>query len=200
MGEQKRRSQKINQDIKEFIKESFEIKKVLLTKVPIISAITNSMIACYSRGGKILVAGNGGSAADAQHLVAELVGKYKLERASLPAIALTTDTSILTSVGNDFGFENIFKRQLESLGNEGDIFIGISTSGDSNNLVEAMKEAKKKGMVTIGFLGRNGGTMKYLSDYSLIIPSNNTPRIQEAHISLIHIICELLENKLFGQN
>ena len=113
---------------------------------------------------------------------------------------MTTDTSILTSVGNDFGFENIFKRQLESLGNEGDIFIGISTSGDSNNLVEAMKEAKKKGMVTIGFLGRNGGTMKYLSDYSLIIPSNNTPRIQEAHISLIHIICELLENKLFGQN
>ncbi len=145
---------------------------------------------------QILIAGNGGSAADAQHFAAELVGRFIKERKSLPAIALTTDTSILTAVGNDYGFDKIFERQVMAHGGKGDIFIGISTSGNSENIINAVKAAKQKEMITICLLGNNGGILTNTSDYSIIIPSNKTPRIQELHTAIIHIICEEID-KLF---
>lgn len=143
---------------------------------------------------KILIFGNGGSAADAQHMAAEFVSRYLLERLSLPAIALTTDTSILTSIGNDYHFDKIFSRQCESLVNEEDIIIAISTSGKSQNVILGIEEAKRKGAKIISLTGNNGGVLNEISDICLEIPSNETPRIQEGHRILIHIICELVES------
>jgi len=143
---------------------------------------------------KILIFGNGGSASDAQHMAAEFVSRYLLERLSLPAIALTTDTSILTSIGNDYHFDKIFSRQCESLVNERDIVIGISTSGKSQNVILGIEEAKRKGAKIISLTGNNGGILNEISDICLEIPSNETPRIQEGHRILIHIICELVES------
>ena len=137
--------------------------------------------------------GNGGSAADAQHIAGELVGRFKKERKAIPAISLSTDTSILTAIGNDYGFEKVFERQIEALGNKGDVVIGISTSGNSENVYRAMKLAKKMGLTTIGLLGNDGGKIKNLSDIALVVPSKNTPRIQETHITIGHIICEGVE-------
>jgi D-sedoheptulose 7-phosphate isomerase len=142
---------------------------------------------------KILIFGNGGSASDAQHMAAEFVSRYLLERLSLPAIALTTDTSILTSIGNDYHFDKIFSRQCESLVNEGDIVIAISTSGKSKNVILGIEESKRKGAKIISLTGNNGGILNQISDICLEIPSNETPRIQEGHRILIHIICELVE-------
>lgn len=147
---------------------------------------------------KVLVAWNWWSAADSQHFVAEFVSRYKMERASLPAIALTTDTSILTSIGNDYSFDKIFSRQIEWLGNKWDIFIGLSTSWNSKNIVEAMKTSQEKGLVTIGLLWNTWWIIKDLCDYSLIVPSNNTPRIQETHLVIYHTICEEIEKRLFS--
>jgi len=141
--------------------------------------------------------GNGGSAADSQHFAAEIVGRFRLERRALPAIALSTDTSILTAIGNDYGFESVFKRQVEALADDRDIVFGISTSGNSPNVLNALQTAKERGCHTIALLGNSGGKMKSICDISMIIPSNETPRIQEAHIKIIHIICGLLENELF---
>lgn len=143
---------------------------------------------------KILIFGNGGSAADAQHMAAEFISRYLLERISLPAIALTTDTSILTSIGNDYNFDKIFSRQCESLVNEGDIIIAISTSGKSQNVILGIEEAKRKGAKIISLTGNNGDILNEISDICLEIPSNETPRIQEGHRILIHIICELVES------
>ena len=143
---------------------------------------------------KILIFGNGGSASDAQHMAAEFISRYLLERISLPAIALTTDTSILTSIGNDYNFDKIFSRQCESLVNEGDIIIAISTSGKSQNVILGIEEAKRKGAKIISLTGNNGGILNQISDICLEIPSNETPRIQEGHRILIHIICELVES------
>ena len=143
---------------------------------------------------KILIFGNGGSASDAQHMAAEFISRYLLERISLPAIALTTDTSILTSIGNDYNFDKIFSRQCESLVNERDIVIGISTSGKSQNVILGIEEAKRKGAKIISLTGNNGGILNQISDICLEIPSNETPRIQEGHRILIHIICELVES------
>lgn len=144
-------------------------------------------------GHKILLCGNGGSAADAQHLAAEFSGRYKKERRGLPAIALTTDTSVLTAVGNDYGYDRVFDRQVEALAREGDLVIGISTSGQSKNVIRALSLAKNLGCRTIGFSGRDGGVMSEFCDVNLIVPSEDTPRIQEMHILIGHIICEACE-------
>lgn len=148
---------------------------------------------CLRRGNKILLMGNGGSAADAQHIAAEFVGRFKKERKGLPAIALTTDTSIITAVGNDYSFDSIFSRQIESLAVEGDVIIGISTSGNSPNIINGIDVAKKIGCYTIGLLGKEGGKLKKIVNLPVIVPSDNTPRIQEVHILIGHIICELID-------
>jgi D-sedoheptulose 7-phosphate isomerase len=150
-------------------------------------------------GGKLLIAGNGGSASQSQHLAAEIVGRYTKERMGYPAVALTTDTSIITAIGNDYGFNEIFRRQIEALGKRGDIFLAISTSGNSPNVLSAMEEAKKRGLVVVALTGRDGGKMKDLCDYHLNIPLKDTPRIQEFHEIIIHIIAELVELNLTGE-
>ena len=150
-------------------------------------------IESLQNGGKILIFGNGGSAADAQHIAAELVGRYKVERKGLSAIALTTDTSALTSIGNDYGYNHVFDRQVEALANEGDVTIGISTGGSSNNVISALRLAKKMGCKTIGFSGRDGGDMNALCDVNLVVPAEDTPRIQEMHIVIGHTVCHLID-------
>ena len=152
-----------------------------------------------SKNGKILIFGNGGSAADAQHLAAELVNRFKKERAPLPAIALTTDTSILTAVANDYDFSQIFSKQILALGKKGDIALGISTSGKSSNVISALKVAKKLGLYTVGLSGGDGGLMKEVCDYLILVPSFETPRIQEGHLLFLHIFSELLEEIIFSQ-
>ena len=149
------------------------------------------------RGNKIMFAGNGGSAADAQHLAAELVGRLNYDRAPLPALALTTDTSILTAIGNDYGYEDVFHRQVQALGARGDVLIAISTSGRSKNILRALAAARDKGVTTIGMTGTGGGEMKALCDFCLRVPSQETAKIQEAHIVLGHILCGLVERILF---
>jgi D-sedoheptulose 7-phosphate isomerase len=148
------------------------------------------------KGNKILLCGNGGSAADAQHIAAELTGRYKSERRGLPAIALTTDTSALTAIGNDYGYGRVFDRQVEALANKGDLLIGISTSGNSANILSALTLAKEMGCMTLGFSGRDGGAMNALCDVNLVVPSNDTPRIQEIHILLGHTLCQIIDNEL----
>ena len=155
----------------------------------------NLCINCLQNGGKILIFGNGGSAADAQHIAAELVGRYKVERRGLPAIALTTDTSALTSIGNDYGYSHVFDRQVEALANKGDVVIGISTGGSSGNVISALKLAKDIECKTIGFSGRDGGEMNALCDINLIVPAEDTPRIQEMHIVIGHTICHLIDQE-----
>lgn len=183
--------------IKSSLKESIDVKtEVLRTIVPKIEEAAKLIISALKNSKKILICGNGGSAADSQHFAAELISRFKKERASIPAIALTTDTSILTAIGNDYGFEKVFSRQVEGLGNNGDIFFGISTSGESKNIIEGIAIAKAKGIKTIGLVGGNGGKIAANSDLSIIIPSKNTPCIQESHISIIHILCDLIEQEM----
>lgn len=162
--------------------------------VPAIQMIGERLRTCLQNGGKILLMGNGGSAADCQHIAAEIVGRYKRERKGLPAIALTTDSSILTSVGNDYGFNHIFSRQVEALCNEGDIVIGISTSGNSANVVAGIETARDAGALTVGLTGSGGGRLADLCDVTLAMPSGDTPRVQEAHILIGHILCDLIES------
>jgi len=145
-------------------------------------------------GNKILLCGNGGSAADAQHIAAELTGRYKTERRGLPGIALTTDTSALTAIGNDYGYDRVFDRQFEAIASKGDLLIGISTSGNSKNIISALKLAKEMGCATVGFSGRDGGTMNEVCDINLVVPSDDTPRIQEMHILFGHTICQIVDN------
>jgi D-sedoheptulose 7-phosphate isomerase len=149
---------------------------------------------------KLLFAGNGGSAADSQHLAAEIVSRLCYDRPALPAIALTTDTSALTAIGNDYGYEDVFSRQLEAVGSEGDIFFAISTSGNSPNILKALLAAKDKNIITVGFTGENGGKMSGLCDYIVKVPSNETPKIQECHIMIGHIICALIEEDIYGMD
>ncbi|WP_456420253.1 D-sedoheptulose 7-phosphate isomerase [Methanocaldococcus infernus] len=185
--------------MKDYFKESAEIKiKFIEENEEKLKEAIEKIIEALERGNKILICGNGGSAADAQHFAAELVGRFKLERKGLPAIALTTDTSILTAIGNDYSFDNIFERQVEALGKEGDVLIGISTSGNSENVIRAVKKAKELNIYTIGLLGKGGGKLKDLVDLALIVPSNNTPRIQECHVTIYHVICEEVEKRLFS--
>jgi D-sedoheptulose 7-phosphate isomerase len=161
--------------------------------------VAELLVDAFRHGKKLLVMGNGGSAADAQHLAGEIVGRFRLERPGLPAIALNTDTSILTAVGNDYGYEAIFRRQVEAHGQEGDVVIGISTSGSSPNVLTALRLAREKGCRTVGLLGKDGGSIKGLVDIDLTVPGHDTPRIQEGHITIIHILCELVEQALFGE-
>ena len=156
------------------------------------------MVHAFKNGKKLLVMGNGGSAADSQHFVAEMIGRFKMERAALPAVALSTDTSILTCLGNDYGFDSIFRRQVEALAASGDVVVGISTSGNSPNIIKAVEQAQAKKIFVVGFLGGTGGKLKDKVDLPIIIPSVNTQRIQEGHITIAHIICELVETELFG--
>jgi len=152
------------------------------------------IVSTLKAGNKILLFGNGGSAADAQHIAAELTGRYKTERDGLPAIALTTDTSALTAIGNDYGFDRIFDRQVEALGTKGDLLIGISTSGNSSNVINALEYGKNSGMKSIGLSGKGGGKMKNLCDVNIIIPSDDTARIQEMHITIGHILCGIVDS------
>lgn len=155
------------------------------------------LIDCYEAGNKLLVAGNGGSAADAQHIAAEFVSRFNFDRPGLPALALTTDTSILTAVGNDYGYEHLFRRQIEANGQRGDVFLGISTSGNSPNILRALEAARLKGISTFGLTGKTGGKMRELCDHCLCVPSEDTPRIQEAHILIGHTLCAMVELALF---
>ncbi len=154
----------------------------------------------FHSGGKVLVMGNGGSAADSQHFAAELVGRFLKNRAALPAVALSTDTSILTAVGNDFGFDQVFSRQIEALAGPDDVVIGISTSGNSDNVLQALQCAEKLGCKTVGLLGRDGGEIGKLVDLSLTVVNQHTPFIQEAHLTIIHILCDLVEQEMFPAN
>lgn len=181
------------------LEESAQIKKAVAQSClgEIEEAVRLIITAC-KQGGKVVLFGNGGSAADAQHIAGELVGKFLLKRQALPAIALVTNTSTLTALANDYGYEITFSRQVEALVGEKDIVIGISTSGNSPNVIEAMKTAKRKGAKTIGLTGGGGGQLAEVADLALTIPSESTPRIQEAHITIGHIICELVERELAG--
>ena len=163
--------------------------------IPQISLVAEELKACIKRGGKILIMGNGGSAADSQHIAAEIVGRFKKERRGLAAIALTTDTSIITSVGNDYGYDYIFARQIEALCRPEDVVIGITTSGNSKNVVAAIEEANKLGATTIGLTGGSGGKMNELCKHNLVMPSSETARVQEAHIFVGHSLCDLLESE-----
>ena len=162
-----------------------------------IAACAEVLIDALQGGKKILLMGNGGSAADAQHFAAEMIGRFLMERKALPAIALTTDSSILTAVGNDYGFDDVFKRQVEALANPGDVLIGISTSGNSRNVKCALETGQALGAQTIGLLGCDGGVIGPVVDFNLTVPSSETPRVQEVHLFVIHILCDLLEKGLF---
>ena len=187
--------------IRKQIEDSVAIKQKLLNDQAVLSGIEKTsaaLVRAFRDNHKVFLAGNGGSAADAQHIAAELVNRFYFDRPGLPAIALTTDTSVLTSVGNDFGFENVFSRQLKALGNEGDVFIGLSTSGNSQNIIDALNVCKEKNILTIVLTGSSGGKMKDMADICLKVPSDDTPRIQEVHILIAHIICGIVEEELFG--
>ena len=191
-----------NDAITRAIRDSISVKQKILEDeglVNLLQEVADECIAAYRQGNRILLAGNGGSAADAQHIAAEFVGRYAFDRPGLPAMAFTTDTSMLTAIGNDYGFEQIFRRQLEANGNQGDVFIGISTSGNSPNVVAALQRSRELDIITVGLTGQGGGEMQSLCDYCLQVPSLSTPRIQESHIMLGHIICDLVEEALFGR-
>jgi len=185
--------------MKEYIEESISAKKAFLEDEGLVNALAQAVDAVHdsiASGFKLLIAGNGGSAADAQHFAGEFVGKYKHDREAYPAIALTTDTSILTAWSNDHNFDSVFSRKLEALGNEGDVFVAISTSGNSKNILHALDTAKSRGIKTISLLGKDGGSAKGMADIEIIVPSDNTPRVQEVHVLLIHIISEEVERRL----
>lgn len=183
-----------------FARHTQVVETAALQLAPQLARCAELLATALASGRKILIAGNGGSAADAQHFAAELVGRFLLERRGLPAIALTTDSSILTAVANDYGFEQVFARQVEALASPGDVVIGISTSGNSANILAAIAVARQRGCTTIGLLGRDGGAIAAGVDLSLIVGCNETPHIQEMHVTIIHLLCKLLEAQLFDQS
>ncbi len=185
--------------IHEQIHKSSEVINNCVENIPDIIESINKIVSCMESGNKIVIFGNGGSAADSQHMAAEFIGRYKLERKSLPATALTTDSSILTSIGNDYSFSEVFSRQCESMVNTKDVVIGISTSGKSENVRKGLLVAKNRQAITIGILGKDGGNIKDVCDISIIVKEEDTPKIQEAHRVIIHIICEIVEEKLKGR-
>lgn len=187
--------------IERILRESINAKEKILNNKDflknlekVVSIITD----CIKKKNKVILMGNGGSAADAQHFAGEFINRFLMERKPLPAISLSTDTSVLTCIGNDYSFKDIFKKQVEALATEGDILIGITTSGNSENILEGFKAGKTMGTVNVGLLGKDGGLAREYCDISLIVPLESTPRIQEAHITVIHIICELVEKNIFG--
>ncbi|WP_412690346.1 D-sedoheptulose 7-phosphate isomerase [Campylobacter jejuni] len=192
----------LNSYIKEHFQESILVKEQILKDENLITLIKNAsleVIKAYRNGNKTLLAGNGGSAADAQHIAGEFVSRFYFDRPGIASIALTTDASILTAIGNDYGYENLFARQVQAQGVKGDVFIGISTSGNSKNILKALDLCRQKGITSIGLSGASGGAMNELCDYCIKVPSTCTPRIQEAHILIGHIICAIVEEELFGK-
>jgi D-sedoheptulose 7-phosphate isomerase len=190
-----------HQKISSIINESIKVKQALLADVNLIAQIdtvVKVITTAFQNGNSVYFAGNGGSAADAQHLAAEFSGRFYKDRKALPSEALHCNTSYLTAVANDYSYEVIYARLIEGITKPGDVLVGLSTSGNSGNIVKAFEMAKTKQVVTIGFTGDNGGKMKAISDYLINVPSNDTPRIQESHILVGHIICELVESNIFG--
>ena len=190
----------MSKKIQEIIKASIETKQQLLQSEELLTTIekvADVIVTAFKNGKRVYLCGNGGSAADAQHLAAEFSGRFYIDRKALPAEALHCNTSYLTSVANDYGFDNVYSRMMEGIGQSGDVLIGLSTSGNSANIIKAFEAAKEKGVITIAFTGSSGGQMKSISDYLINIPSTDTPRIQESHIMIGHIICELVEHNYF---
>ncbi|MEO6131764.1 MAG: D-sedoheptulose 7-phosphate isomerase [Saprospiraceae bacterium] len=190
----------MNNKIKEIISTSISVKQKVLQDEALLKTVEKSVAAivtAFQEGHRVYFCGNGGSAADAQHLAAEFSGRFYKDRLALPAEALHCNTSYLTAVANDYGYDAVYSRMIEGIGLKGDVLIGLSTSGNSKNIIEAFKQAKKKGMINIAFTGESGGNMKDECDLLLNVPSADTPRIQESHIMLGHIICELVEDKYF---
>jgi D-sedoheptulose 7-phosphate isomerase len=189
--------------IKKYIARSIETKTKVLNNTEILDSIEKAAaesVKAYRAGNKLMFAGNGGSAADAQHFAGEMVSRFYFDRPGLPAIALTTDTSILTAAGNDYGFEKIFSRQIEANGVRGDVFFAISTSGNSPNILKAIEACKLKGILTVALTGGSGGAMKSICDITIIVPSPETPIIQESHEMIGHMICALIEEEMFGRS
>lgn len=192
----------LNSYIKSHFADSIKIKNEILNDENLINLIKKSalmIIQAYKNGNKTLLAGNGGSAADAQHIAGEFVSRFYFDRPGIASIALSTDTSILTAIGNDYGYENLFARQVQAQGNKGDVFIGISTSGNSKNILKALEICKEKEILSIGLSGASGGAMNELCDICIKVPSSCTPRIQESHILIGHILCAVVEEELFGK-
>ena len=190
----------MKKDIELFIKESMAAKENLLkSQVVNIESAAKAIIESFKTGKKLLVFGNGGSASDSQHIAAELVGRFKMERKALPAVALTANTSILTAIANDYGYDMVFLRQIEALGVQGDVALGLSTSGNSKNVIEALKKARSIGMKTIALSGGDGGSISREADISIVVATKDTPRVQESHILIAHIICALVEDGMFGR-
>lgn len=189
----------MKQAIEKIFQESIAVKQAALKdNVEAMIAAVDAITHAFKNGGKVILFGNGGSAADSQHIAAEFIGRFQKERRSLPAIALTTDTSALTALGNDYGFDVVFARQLEGLGRKGDVAVGISTSGNSPNVVEAFKKAADMGITRIAMTGEGGGKLAALADIKICVPSKVTARIQESHICIAHCICELVEKNFCG--
>lgn len=188
--------------IKQIISESIAVKNKILQDAVLLKTVEDiaaMMVAALKKGNRVYFCGNGGSAADAQHLAAEFSGRFYIDRDALPAEALHCNTSYLTAVGNDYSYDVIYARLIKGIGNSGDVLVGLSTSGNSANIVKAFEVAREKGIVTVGFTGETGGKMKPLSDYLVNVPSANTPRIQESHITLGHIVCQFVEEQYFGK-
>lgn len=189
----------LNEEIRRQLRQHHSVMEIIEKELAEqIAAVAELLVSALGSKKKLLIMGNGGSAADAQHFAAEIVSRFKMERRGLPALALTTDTSILTAIGNDYGFAAVFRRQIEALAEPGDVVIGITTSGSSENVQLALAYAASIGCKTIGLLGRDGGTIKGKVDMELIVPVSDTPRVQEGHITIIHILCDLIEQRLFG--
>lgn len=187
----------MKKEIERIFQESIRVKEQTLKENSAkIALVVKKIMQTFQKNGKVIFFGNGGSAADSQHIAAEFIGRFQKERKSLPALALTTDTSILTALGNDYGFEVIFARQIQGLGQKNDLAFGLSTSGNSKNVIAGIQQAKRMGLKTVSLTGCGGGALAKLTDISLIVPSNNTARIQESHICVAHAICELVENHL----
>jgi len=192
---------KISEIIKEQINDSVDVKNRISSDeelISIIEAAADIITESYKKGGKLLLCGNGGSAGDAQHIAGEMVARFRLERNALSAIAFNTNSSVVTAIGNDYEYNYIFERQVEAFGREGDVLISISTSGNSESVVRAINKAKEMNIKTVSLLGKDGGPCKGISDYAIVIPSHDTPRIQESHIMVGHIICDIVERRLFG--
>jgi D-sedoheptulose 7-phosphate isomerase len=189
--------------IKQIIQASIDTKQQVLQDQALLSTVeqvVNAVTLAFKNGNRVYFCGNGGSAADAQHLAAEFSGRFYTDRKALPAEALHCNTSYLTAVANDYSYDVIYSRMIDGIGLKGDVLIGLSTSGNSKNIVKAFEVAREKGIITVGFTGSSGGQMKTLSDYLVNVPSNDTPRIQESHITIGHIICQLVEENYFGQS
>jgi len=199
-NKQSEETKEMKQEIEDIIRKSAQLKlEVAEDKqlIETVAAIVDCIVECYSKGGKVLFCGNGGSAADAQHLAAELSGRFYFDRKPLAAEALHVNTSYMTAVANDYSYDVVYSRLVEAMGKHGDVLVGLSTSGNSKNIINAFAKGKELGMTTVGMTGATGGAMKPISDFLLNVPSTDTPRIQEVHIMLGHIICELVEKKLF---